>query len=118
MTFPFENLHTYQKALWLVQEIDQFTEDKKGEISRIQADQLSRAALSVPLNIAEGNGRWHVKEKKNFFWIARGSLFEIVAILQILRNKKILTESNYKTFYLDLETLAKMLTALIRSIET
>ncbi|MGZ3781951.1 MAG: four helix bundle protein [Pseudobdellovibrionaceae bacterium] len=48
-------------------------------ITRTLADQLSRAALSIPLNIDEGNGRWHNGDKRNFFWIARGSAFECVS---------------------------------------
>jgi hypothetical protein len=37
------------------------------EIPHSLMDQLFRASLSIPLNISEGNGRWHKGEKRNFF---------------------------------------------------
>ncbi len=45
--------------------------------------QLRRAAVSVAVNIAEGRGRFHVKEQHQFFDNARGSLFEVVTLLKL-----------------------------------
>ena len=78
------------------------------------ADQLRRASLSIPLNIAEGNGRWHAKERKNFFWIARGSVFECVPLLELCRREKLLAEEDHANLKAELEALARMLSALIR----
>jgi hypothetical protein len=41
------------------------------------------------LNIAEGNGRWHARDWRNFFWIARGSAFECVPLVETLSAKEI-----------------------------
>lgn len=47
------------------------------------ADQLARASTSVCLNIAEGSGRWHKKDKCHFYQIAHGSAVECSAILDL-----------------------------------
>jgi len=80
-------------------------------------DQLSRAILSIPLNIAEGNGRWHKKEKKQFFWIARGSAFEVIPIIQAIHMKGLVSEMDYQDFYNRLTRVAQMLTKLIKSVD-
>lgn len=46
-------------------------------------DQLKRAMASVPLNIAEGNGRSGVKERARFFSIARGSAMEVASVMDV-----------------------------------
>lgn len=88
----------------------------RSTISRPFLDQLTRAALSIPLNIAEGNGRWHKKEKRQFLWIARGSVFECVPIIQILREKEVVSEEEYSKLYIALERMSKMLSGLIKSV--
>ena len=92
MPFPFENLDVYKRALTFVEAMEDLQQDLKGKVSYSLLDQLSRAALSIPLNIAEGNGRWHKGEKRQFFWIARGSAFECVPIIQVLYRKNLISE--------------------------
>ncbi len=73
MTFQFEKLLVYQKALDFADEVCSATE----QFSRgygFLVDQLNRAALSISANIAEGNGRFTKADRKNFFIIARGSV--------------------------------------------
>ncbi|MDG0817196.1 four helix bundle protein [Bdellovibrio svalbardensis] len=110
MAFPFENLDVYKRSIEFNTAIASILE-RKG-ITRTLTDQLSRAALSIPLNIAEGNGRWHKGDKRQFFWIARGSVFECVPLIEILTIKKILTTEENETFREQLEVLGKMLTKL------
>jgi len=117
MPFPFENLDVYQKSLSFVESVESLIADLKGIISYSLQDQLSRASLSIPLNIAEGNGRWHKGEKRQFFWIARGSVFECVPIIQILYRKKLIDEKQYAGYYEQLDVIAKMLTNLVKSVE-
>jgi len=56
----------------------------KGEIK----SQLNRASLSIVLNLAEGSGKFEIKEQKRYFKIAFGSIREVQAILDITNNKE------------------------------
>ncbi len=80
MSFMFENLQVYQKAVDLAEEIINLTEKfPKGYY--FLTDQLNRASLSVSANIAEGNGRFTKNDRRHFFIIARGSIQECVPLL-------------------------------------
>lgn len=59
-------------------------------------NQLIRSSLSVSLNIAEGSGKHTQKEFARYLSIASGSLFEVLAILDILLDQKIITDSEFK----------------------
>ncbi len=112
--FLFEKLTVYQKSIQFAEDISMLLEGfSKGNGYII--DQLQRAALSISLNIAEGNGRHHFKEKCNFFWIARGSAFECVPILELCLRKKLIEKEKYDTLRNDLISISKMLSGLIDS---
>lgn len=117
MAFPFENLDVYKRSLDFVESIETLNIQLKGKVSHSMIDQLSRAALSIPLNIAEGNGRWHKGDKRQFFWIARGSAFECVPIIQVLHRKTLINDQQYAGYYEQLDVIAKMLTNLVKSVE-
>lgn len=117
MAFSFENLDVYQRALNFVEAIENLCQDLKGKASYGLLDQLQRAALSISLNIAESTGRWHKGEKRQFFWIARGSVFECVPIMQVLHRKHLIDEKEYADYYEQLAVIAKMLTSLVKSVE-
>ncbi|MEZ0393325.1 MAG: four helix bundle protein [Pseudobdellovibrionaceae bacterium] len=114
MAFPFENLEVYKQSIQFVSETETLIHRERIRISKALADQFCRAALSIPLNIAEGNGRWHKGDKRNFFWIARGSVFECVPIIEILRIKNLITPLEHEILHGRLEQLGKMLSALIK----
>jgi four helix bundle protein len=59
------------------------------------ADQLRRAALSIPLNIAEGYGKRTTPDRAKFYGIARGSAHECGAIFDSLKILQIIDESIY-----------------------
>ncbi|HRO66919.1 MAG TPA: four helix bundle protein [Pseudobdellovibrionaceae bacterium] len=88
MAFPFENLQVYQLSLDWAEQVEQLCKRSKDQLTHSFKDQFQHASLSVPLNIAEGNGRWHSAEKRRVFWIARGSVFECVPLLELLKRKK------------------------------
>ncbi len=117
MGFMFENLEVYKRAVDLAEKIAGLTEGFPAKRHSHLVDQLRRASLSISLNIAEGNGRWHAKERKNFFWIARGSVFECVPLLELCRRGKLITEEQFANLKAELEVLAKMISALIKGTE-
>ena len=80
-------------------------------------DQWKRASLSIMLNLAEGTGRMSVQDKKHFYTIARGSVFECAAILDLLHEMKIVEEGIYTELYAGYEQCSKMLLAMYRSME-
>lgn len=88
----------------------------KGIKNRIIKDQLCRAALSIPLNIAEGNGRMHPREKRQYFCTARGSLLECVPIIRLCAAIDYLDKKNHEELYGLAEEIGKMLSGLIKSI--
>ena len=113
MAFMFEDLVVYKKAMELAKKIFIIRREIK---DRIIVDQLSRAALSIPLNIAEGNGRIHTREKKQYFYTARGSLLECIPILQLCGDIGFIDQEKYHELYNLADEVGRLLNGLIRSI--
>ena len=78
--------------------------------------QFVRAADSISLNIAEGYGRHHFKEARNFCFIARGSLYETKACIHKALSRKLITLNEADTFFDKIILLQKMLNAFINKI--
>jgi four helix bundle protein len=112
--FDFENLNVYHKARELRREIFLLLSEKK-KVDLIISNQLKRAAVSVVLNIAEGTGKTGKADKRNFYTIARGSTYEIVAVIDILQDDGIINMDERDGLYALLETISKMLLGLINS---
>jgi len=81
--FDFENLEVFKKAKKSHLEVRVFLKEQK-QIPRFYNDQLSRSTLNVVLNIAEGSGRVTNNDRKHFYVIARGSVYETVALLDLI----------------------------------
>jgi four helix bundle protein len=81
-------------------------------------DQWKRANMSIVLNLAEGTGRMTNSDKKHFLTIARGSVFESVAILETVKELNLIEENIFKEFYDSYEQISKMLLGMIRSYST
>lgn len=116
MSFQFERLKAYQRGIEFASTVHALTgRFKPGHASLI--DQLRRASSSIPTNLAEGCGRHHANEKKQFYRIARGSAYECVAHLKLAANIKLLTLGEYQQLYGSLELIGKMITSLIASVD-
>ena len=116
MSFDFEKLDVYNKAREARRKIFASLSDKK-RIDRAIQDQLKRSSLSIILNIAEGSGKFSKADKRNFYYTARGSVYEVVAIADVLFDDGIISEQERTAFYNDLETVSKMLLGLINSLK-
>ena len=115
MSFMFENLEVYQKAVDLAEQIISLTEQfPKGFY--FLTDQLNRASLSISLNIAEGNGRFTKNDRKHFFIIARGSTQECIPLLEIAKRKQFITAQKVTNLRDQLEIIAKMISGLINGL--
>ncbi|MBI1337951.1 MAG: four helix bundle protein [Phycisphaera sp.] len=108
MTFMFENLQVYQKAVDLADSTATITEQFPRSYFYL-IDQLNRASLSVATNIAEGNGRFTKADRKNFFIIARGSTQECVPLFELARRRGLVDEQTHQRMRTDLEEIARML---------
>jgi four helix bundle protein len=114
MGFLFEDMRVYQKSMSFAEEIVRLLE-QTSKRSAIISDQLRRAAMSIPANLAEGFGRWHKGDRKQFFWIARGSANECVVHLQFAVTQGLLDPQIYPRLKQDINLIAKMITSLIAS---
>ena len=82
--FGHERLDVYQTALRYMAEVFVRSGRLNGPF-RHARDQWLRAAQSIPLNIAEGNGKSGVADRRHYFEIARGSALECAAIQDVLQ---------------------------------
>jgi four helix bundle protein len=73
-----------------------------------------RAAQSIPLNIAEGNGKQNLTDKNRYFQIARGSVLECAAVHDILRACAVMDEEANRQGKSHLQRIVSMLTRLIQ----
>jgi four helix bundle protein len=80
-------------------------------------DQLERASTSVALNFAEGYGRWQPREKAHFYAIARGSLLESGAAIDLIRARELATVAECEQARALRTRVGHMLNGLIRAME-
>lgn len=113
--FDFEQLAIYQRAIRFVATVYGLTKEFPPHEQFGLTSQLRRAAVSIPANIAEGSGRYSVSERRQFYRIARGSIFECVALLQVSVNIRYLDETQWRADYQECLELSQMLSGLIRS---
>jgi four helix bundle protein len=112
--FDFEKLDIYQKAKTFNSDIRVFI--KTSNLDPTTKDQLRRASFSIVLNIAEGSGRFTKPDRRNFYIISRSSTFECIAILDVLKDEKVLENNQYQKFYFQAEEISKMLFAMIKNL--
>jgi four helix bundle protein len=111
MSFDHEKLSVYQDAIKFVA----WSTDLLETIPKNLAvhGQLDRASTSIPLNIAEGNGKYTAPDRCRFFDIARGSALECAACLDVLVAKKVVVQIDSGKEILI--RIVSMLVGLIRS---
>ena len=114
--FDHEKLNVYQSAIG-------FITWSTHQLRHLQAkaavkDQLDRASTSIPLNIAEGNGKFAVRDRCRFLDFARGSALECAACLDVLVAKQLLEKEAIQNGKEQLLEIVSMLTALVNSLMT
>jgi len=111
--FDHEKLEVYQESIKFVAWADALLEAIPKHLA--VHNQLDRASTSIPLNIAEGNGKYTPADRCRFFDIARGSVLECAACLDVLRAKKRIQQGEADSGKLILIGIVAMLVGLIRS---
>ena len=81
-------------------------------------DQLGRASYSVVLNIAEGSAKQTKPDRKNFFTISRGSVFECAAILDILRKEEKINDQVYLGAIKLADEISRILFTMIKNLSS
>jgi four helix bundle protein len=111
--FKFEKLEVWRKAVELYKDISQLSDsiDRRDQFSL--GDQVRRAALSVSTNIAEGSGRGGEKESKHFFNIAKGSTYEVVSLLYVMKSRGYVAQKTFDVVYDRCDEIARMITGLL-----
>ena len=113
----YKDLHVWQKSMDLAAQVIQIIDalDTPRKHYRL-IEQLESSVTSIPMNIAEGKGRESKKEFVRFLYIARGSIYETLTLLEIFLRLTWITQEKYT----DLETasieIIRMLKGLINAI--
>jgi len=112
--FDHEKLNVYQASLTFITWATELI--SKVDVNAAVKDQLDRASTSVPLNIAEGNGKFEIKDRCRFLDFARGSALECAACLDVLVAKKLSEEAVVRAGKEQLFEIVSMLMGLISSL--
>lgn len=110
--FSYRNLRVYQQAKSLVIYVYKLLRFLPKEEQYALCDQLRRAVVSIPSNIAEGMGRSSIKEQIHFIEIAFGSLNEVMCQLELAMELNFITEEQLIESEEQIKTIAQMLSGL------
>ena len=111
----FKELMVWQRAKQLAVRIYQLTTESTLAKHYALADQIRRSSVSVPSNIAEGDERETDKESVRYFYIAKGSLAELVTQLEIAHEVGLLSQQQTDPVLSECGELGRMLGALIKA---
>ena len=113
----YEQLDVFTKSHTLTLEVCSLIKNFPTDQQYLLVSQLFRSCSSIPANIAEGFGRYTIKEKVRFLYISRGSAEETKYHLLLAKDLKYITQDQYDTLYVILTEIIKMLNGLIKSIQ-
>ena len=111
----YRELQVWQKSMLLVNRIYDITKKLPKEETYALSDQMRRAVISIPSNVAEGYGRRSDKDFAYFLTIARGSTFEIETQLQVAIMLGYVNEDQVQESFSLCDECTKILNALIKN---
>lgn len=112
-----KDLIVWQKSMLFANEVIGLVDNLETSRNHYRLiDQLESAVTSIPMNIAEGKGRNSKKEFMHFLFVARGSLYETLTILEIFNLRKWINHDKFLILECQSTEIAKMLNGLIQSI--
>jgi len=112
------DLIVWQKAMDLVVVVYRACKNYSKDETYELISQTRRAAVSIPANIAEGQGRRLAKEFQQFLANARGSLLELDTQLELALRLEYITQAQYSSLQQQLDEVGRLLNGLMRSINT
>ena len=110
--FDHEKLDVYRESINFCGWVGEFLASISAKAAA--KDQIDRASTSIPLNIAEGNGKFSAKDRARFFEMARGSALECAACLDVLLVRKLTKEEPVAAQKERLVRIVEMLVGLLR----
>lgn len=113
--FNFEKLRVYQESLLFIDVVYKITQKWPREEMFGFINQIRRAAVSIALNLAEGTSRTK-KDFRHFLDLSRGSVYEVVAVISIAKQRKYVTDEEFTRIYEACNKLARMISALKTSL--
>ena len=113
----YQELETWQVAMRLVAEVYRVTKEFPKEELYGLTNQLRRAAVSVPSNIAEGQGRDSTKEFLHHLSIARGSLYETETQLLIARQLDYIKQADADSLFATIASIGRLINGFSRSLQ-
>lgn len=112
LEFSFQKLNVWQEAKKLVVDVYHLLDEFPNFEKYALCDQIRRAVVSVPSNIAEGSGRKSMKEQIRFLEISYGSLMETYNQLLIAIDLTYITEESVEAIKPRIDSVAKMINGL------
>jgi four helix bundle protein len=112
--YKFEKLKVWQESLELIKEVYRLCDKLPKNEERNLIDQIRRATVSINLNIAEGSGSENDVEFKRYLFIAKKSLFEVIAILKVIEK---LYNIKIDLVLEKIELLSKLISGLIKYLK-
>ena len=110
-----KDLIVWQKSMEFANQVIDLAENLETSRKHYRIiEQLESSATSVPMNIAEGKGRNSQKEFIHFLYIARGSLYETLTLLEIFQMRNWIKKDHFGKLESQANELAKMINGLVR----
>jgi four helix bundle protein len=117
MKFAYEKLEVWNKAIEFTVRVIDVVENINTDRKHYRLiEQIEASSASIPMNIAEGKGRYSKKEFIHYLYISRGSLYETMTLLEIFRRKKWISNYTYSQLEKFGIEIASMIKGLINSI--
>ena len=116
--FSYRKLNVYQLSKQLVTDIYRMVELFPKSETYALGDQMRRAVISVPSNIAEGTSKASPKEQFHFLEIAYGSLMEIMCQLEISLDLGYINQTQFYQLEKDIVMIYKMLSSMQSTLKT
>ena len=115
--FFYRKLKVYQDAMILLEDVYNLTKKFPHQELYGLTNQIQRAAVSIPSNIAEGMGRFSIKDRIRFIDISNGSLMEVMCQLEIAHRLGYISAEELQIQDTQIATIAKMILGLRKNLE-